>query len=215
MKLKLIEEQIKTILNKAFPRNSNGNRSSSMDRLKCYLKLKLITDEMYHTGMKVYDRACDTVHESDTCTMTDVYVMKNCVLQIEEDLVNAHWERSIFNPIKKIGSRPSVGVIIKRFIQIKKRFNFLKKLQADKKINYTVHAQHLNGSLNDFNEKIRLETIKQIYGSVDNAKEINAKIVTLHPALEPYGLKLKKEKNQSSNSVTAAEMNLPKKKKRN
>jgi len=77
----------------------------------------------------------------------------------------------------------------------KKEIIFLKKLQADKKINYTVHAQYLNGSLNDFNKKIRLETIKQIYGSVDNAKEINAKIVTLHPALEPYGLKLKKEKN--------------------
>src|SRR3989344_7136194 len=76
----------------------------------------------------------------------------------------------------------------------KKEIIFLKKLQADKKINYTVHAQHLNGSLNDFNEKIRLETIKQIYGSVDNAKKINAKIVTFHPALEPYGLKLEKRK---------------------
>ena len=76
----------------------------------------------------------------------------------------------------------------------KKEINFLKKLQADKKINYTVHAQYLNGSLNDFNEKIRQETTKLIYNSIDNAREINAKIVTLHPALEPYGLKLEKRK---------------------
>ncbi|EKD23011.1 MAG: xylose isomerase protein, partial [uncultured bacterium] len=68
---------------------------------------------------------------------------------------------------------------------------FLKKLQTDKKINYTVHAQYLNGSLNDLNDKIREETIKLIYQSIDNAKKINAKIVTIHPALEPYGLRLK------------------------
>lgn len=76
----------------------------------------------------------------------------------------------------------------------KKETNFLKKIQADKKINYTVHAQYLNGSLNDFNDKIRLETIKQAYNAIDSAKAINAKIVTLHPALEPYGLKLEKRK---------------------
>jgi len=76
----------------------------------------------------------------------------------------------------------------------KKEIIFLKKLQTDRKINYTVHTQYLNGSLNDFNDKIRLETIKQVYDAIDNAKVINAKIVTLHPALEPYGLKLKKRK---------------------
>ncbi len=77
-------------------------------------------------------------------------------------------------------------------VNFKKEIKFLKKLRANKKINYTVHAQYLNGSLNDFNEKIRMETIKQTYSSIDNAKEIGAKIMTLHPALEPYGLKLKK-----------------------
>lgn len=76
----------------------------------------------------------------------------------------------------------------------RKEISFLKKLQIDKKINYTVHAQYFSGSLNDFNEKIRLETIKQVYRSIDNAKKINAKIVTLHPALEPYGLKLERRK---------------------
>ncbi|MEK7172676.1 MAG: sugar phosphate isomerase/epimerase family protein [Patescibacteria group bacterium] len=76
----------------------------------------------------------------------------------------------------------------------KKEINFLKKLQTNKKINYTVHAQYLNGSLNDLNKKIRQETTKLIYNSIDTAKEINAKIVTLHPALEPYGLKLEKRK---------------------
>jgi len=79
-------------------------------------------------------------------------------------------------------------------LNFKKEINFLKKLQVDKKISYTVHAQYLSGSLNDFNNKIRLETIKQAYNAIDNAKVINAKIVTLHPALEPYGLKLEKRK---------------------
>lgn len=79
-------------------------------------------------------------------------------------------------------------------INFKKEINFLKKLQADKKINYTVHAQYLSGGLNDFNDKIRLETIKQVYNAIDNAKVIGATIVTLHPALEPYGLKLEKRK---------------------
>ena len=74
----------------------------------------------------------------------------------------------------------------------KKEIKFLKKLQADKNISYTVHAQYLNGSLNDFNEKIRSETIRLILDSIDRAKEINAKTVTLHPALEPYGLRLEK-----------------------
>jgi len=76
----------------------------------------------------------------------------------------------------------------------KKEINFLKKLKINKKIDYTVHAQYLNGSLNDFNKKIRLETIQQVYDSIDVAKDINAKIVTLHPALEPYGLKLEKRR---------------------
>lgn len=73
-----------------------------------------------------------------------------------------------------------------------KEINFLKKLRTDKKIEYTVHAQYLNGSLNDLNDKIRKESIKLIYYSIENAEKIDAKIVTIHPALEPYGLKLKK-----------------------
>ncbi len=73
-----------------------------------------------------------------------------------------------------------------------KEIEFLRKLKDIEKINYTVHAQYLNGSLNDFNDKIREETIKEIYRSIDNAKEIGSNMVTLHPALEPYGLKLEK-----------------------
>jgi len=76
----------------------------------------------------------------------------------------------------------------------KKEIKFLKKLRRDKDINFTVHAQYLNGSLNDLNKKIREETIKQTFDAIDNAQTIGAKIVTLHPALEPYGLKLEQRK---------------------
>ena len=72
-----------------------------------------------------------------------------------------------------------------------KEISFLKKLQTDKKINYTVHSQYLNGSLNDLNDKIREETIKLIFYSIDCAVKIDARVVTIHPALEPYGLSLK------------------------
>jgi len=69
---------------------------------------------------------------------------------------------------------------------------FLRKLRKDKKISYAVHSQYLSGSLNDFNEIIRKETIRQACNSIDNAKKIGAKVVTIHPALEPYGLKIEK-----------------------
>jgi len=72
--------------------------------------------------------------------------------------------------------------------------NFLRQLKKDKNLGYAVHSQYLSGSLNDFNEIIRKETIKQAYSSIDNAREIGAKVVTIHPALEPYGLRIEKRK---------------------
>ncbi len=71
---------------------------------------------------------------------------------------------------------------------------FLKKLQRDKKIRYTVHAQYLSGSINDFNNIIRQESIKQVFKSIDYASQLKSSVVTLHPALEPYGLKLERRK---------------------
>ncbi len=76
----------------------------------------------------------------------------------------------------------------------KKEMAYLKKLQKEKNIKYTVHAQYLSGNINDFNDKIRQESIKQILKSIDYASQLNASVVTLHPALEPYGLKLEKRK---------------------
>jgi sugar phosphate isomerase/epimerase len=64
----------------------------------------------------------------------------------------------------------------------------------EKNLRYTIHAQYLSGSINDLNEKIRKESINQILKAIDNAFELGADIVTLHPALEPYGLKLEKRK---------------------
>ena len=71
---------------------------------------------------------------------------------------------------------------------------FLKKLKEEKKIDYTVHAQYFSGSINDFNDEIRDASINEIKDNIDKAVSIGAKIVTLHPALEPYGLKIEKRK---------------------
>lgn len=70
--------------------------------------------------------------------------------------------------------------------------NFLIDFKKQKSLNYTVHAQYLNGGLNDFNQTIREETIKTIFHAIDNAEKIGAKIVVVHPALEPYGWKIEK-----------------------
>ncbi|MFA5023594.1 MAG: sugar phosphate isomerase/epimerase family protein [Patescibacteria group bacterium] len=67
---------------------------------------------------------------------------------------------------------------------------FLKQLKAKKGLSYSVHAQHLSGNLNDVNDKIRRESLKQIFQAIDWADYLEAKLVTIHPALEPYGLKI-------------------------
>lgn len=72
-----------------------------------------------------------------------------------------------------------------------KEIKYLEKLNKKNNIEFTVHAQYLSGGLNDFNYKIRKETINQILKSIDVAKKIGAKTITMHPALEPYGLKIK------------------------
>ena len=67
---------------------------------------------------------------------------------------------------------------------------FLKQLKAKKELSYSVHAQYLSGNLNDVNDKIRQESLKQVFQAIDWAGYIGAKLVTIHPALEPYGLKI-------------------------
>lgn len=70
--------------------------------------------------------------------------------------------------------------------------DFLVELKKQTFLNYTVHAQYLNGSLNDFNENIRNETIKTIFHAIDCAEKLGAKTVVIHPALEPYGWSIEK-----------------------
>jgi len=70
----------------------------------------------------------------------------------------------------------------------------LKRLRRERGLNFTVHAQYLNGSLNDFNKKIRRETLRQTNQAIDYAVQLGAAVVTLHPALEPYGLKSARRK---------------------
>ena len=71
---------------------------------------------------------------------------------------------------------------------------FLKKLKKEKGLIYTVHAQYFSGSINDLNDQVREASIKEIKNNIDKAEAIGAKIVTIHPALEPYGLKIEKRK---------------------
>ncbi len=71
-----------------------------------------------------------------------------------------------------------------------KEINFLIKLQRDKGIQYTVHAPYFDEGINSFNEKIRFAILKDVFYSIDIAKKLKSKIVVLHPALEPYGLKI-------------------------
>jgi sugar phosphate isomerase/epimerase len=70
--------------------------------------------------------------------------------------------------------------------------DFLKTIAIERGINFTVHAQYLNGSMNDFNPEVREATLKELFKNIDAAAELGAKVVTLHPALESYGLKLDK-----------------------
>lgn len=72
--------------------------------------------------------------------------------------------------------------------------SFLWKLKEEKKVNYTVHAQYLNGNLADFNEEIRRASLGEVYYAIDTAEKLGASVVTIHPALEPYGLKFEKIK---------------------
>ena len=69
---------------------------------------------------------------------------------------------------------------------------FLKKLGGKQDKKYTTHAQYLNGSLNDFNKEVREATLRELFRNIDLSADLGARVMTLHPALEPYGLKLKK-----------------------
>lgn len=82
----------------------------------------------------------------------------------------------------------------------KKEINFLIKLQRDKGIQYIVHAPYFDEGLNSFNEKIRSAIIKEVFYSIDMAKKLKSRVVVLHPALEPYGLRIKERKKLEINS---------------
>lgn len=67
---------------------------------------------------------------------------------------------------------------------------FLAGLQKNNGLSYSLHAQYLSGGFNDVNERVRKESLTQAFKAIDLAKKLKAKVVTVHPALEPYGLKL-------------------------
>lgn len=69
---------------------------------------------------------------------------------------------------------------VRFLVEAKKRNNLI----------YTVHAQYLSGNLADINQSIREETINTVRYAIDKAQELEAEVVTIHPALEPYGLSI-------------------------
>ncbi len=71
---------------------------------------------------------------------------------------------------------------------------FLQNLKEEKNTSYTVHAQYLDGNLSDFNEKIRGGSVEEVYYAIDTAEKLGADVVTLHPALDPYGLKIEERR---------------------
>ena len=73
-----------------------------------------------------------------------------------------------------------------------KEIDFLIKLQKEEGIQYIVHAPYFDGGLNAFNERIRKAALEEVFYSIDMAFKLKSKIVVLHPAIEPYGLKIKK-----------------------
>lgn len=78
--------------------------------------------------------------------------------------------------------------------------NFLIKLQRNKGIQYTVHAPYFDEGINSLNEKIRLAILEEVFYSIDMAKKLKSKIVVLHPALDPYGLKMKEREKPEMDS---------------
>lgn len=95
--------------------------------------------------------------------------------------------------IKELSDCISIDLNYPRDHDFENEISFLKKLGTDSPpLNYAIHGQFFSGSLNDFNEKIRKETLSELFRNIDIANEIGAQIVVLHPGLEPYGLKFDK-----------------------
>jgi sugar phosphate isomerase/epimerase len=73
-----------------------------------------------------------------------------------------------------------------------KEIEFLIRLEKEKGIQYVAHAPYFDGGLNAFNEKIRSTALEEIFYSINMACKLKSKVVVLHPAIEPYGLKISK-----------------------
>ncbi|MFA5746731.1 MAG: sugar phosphate isomerase/epimerase family protein [Candidatus Paceibacterota bacterium] len=68
--------------------------------------------------------------------------------------------------------------------------DFLINLAKKKGTSYSVHAPFFDGGLNSFNDDLRKAAIEDVLYSIDMASRLGSKVVVLHPALEPYGLKI-------------------------
>ena len=75
-----------------------------------------------------------------------------------------------------------------------KEIKFLLRLQKQKGTQYVVHAPYFDGGLSAFNDEIRTAVLKEVFCSIDVAFRLKSKILVLHPAIEPYGLEIRKRK---------------------
>lgn len=76
----------------------------------------------------------------------------------------------------------------------KKEINFLIGLKKERNVQYVVHAPYFDGGLNAFNRNMRKAALEEVFYFIDIAFKLKSKILVLHPAIEPYGLKIQKRK---------------------
>jgi len=82
-----VPQGIRTSLDKAFPRKSNR----PMERLKIFLRKKLIPPKIYNAIKIIYEEASSTVHTSRTRTLTDIWVMRTCINMLFEEFKKVDW----------------------------------------------------------------------------------------------------------------------------
>jgi sugar phosphate isomerase/epimerase len=92
--------------------------------------------------------------------------------------------------LAKIANRIEIDFNWPHDKNFEREMEFLVGLAKEKNTGYSVHAPFFDGGLNSFNDDLREAAVKDVYYSIDMASRLGSRVVVLHPALEPYGLKI-------------------------
>lgn len=92
--------------------------------------------------------------------------------------------------LAKIANRIEIDFNWPHDKNFEQEMDFLIGLAKEKNTGYSVHAPFFDGGLNSFNDDLRKAAIEDVFYSIDMACKLGSKVVVLHPALEPYGLKI-------------------------